>query len=379
MKGIFTYIIFLLIFQAEAQTEMSKNADSLYATGNYTKAINEYSKIGSEKASLQIARAYKAIGNFEKSVVQYKALVSDNPNLEMAQFELAKLYLKVNQFNSAKDLFSLLVQKTPENPEYHFYLGESFREGGDFKRAIPSFENAVYVDSTHLRSLFQMSKYYLVKGEKDSVLRYTDMGLKFYPKDVSLINLKALAYFNNDNFRNSIPHFEELLQLGETKTYVYQKLGYAYFRTWEFEKAKNMYKMAIGMEMDNPELYYELGRVYLKDRAMDSAQIFIQRAIELKKPNLASEYETLASIARQQEKLNEALEYYKLAHREDREEPRYYYQICAMNDGLKNNLKESLDCYESYLNQYGDKYPYLNEIVSKRISDLKAEIHFSKN
>ncbi|UWX55417.1 hypothetical protein NYZ99_02380 [Maribacter litopenaei] len=208
--------------------------------------------------------------------------------------------------------------------------------------AIPSYKKAIAVDSTHLRSLFQLSKFYLVKRAKDSVLYYTNMGLSFYPEDVSLLNFKGLAYFNNDNFRDAIPYFEKLIELGEHKPFIYQKLGYAYYKTWEFEKAKMIYKMAIGMEVDNPELYYELGHVYLKDRVLDSAQIFIKRAIEVKKPNLAKEYETLASIAREQNDLGGAMRFYTLAHQEALDEPSFFYQICAMKEGLNKNAKESL-------------------------------------
>ncbi len=380
-KNKYFWIILLILvsFNISAQMSLSQKADSLYTTGNYIQAINTYSKAGTVKSSLQIARAYNAIGNFEKAVAQYESLVNINPAMEIPQFELGKLYLKTKQYPLAKELFFKLVQKSPKNPEYHFYLGESIREFEDLDLAIPSYKNAVAVDSTHLRSLFQLSKYYLIKREKDSVLYFTNKGLNFYPNDVSLLNFKGLAYFNNDNFRDAIPYFEKLLDLGETKPFVYQKLGYAYFKAWEFEKAKAMYKKAIGMEDNNPELYYELGHVYLKDRALDSAQFYVKKSIEVKKPNLASEYETLAGIARQKDKLSETLVYYTLAHEEQPDEPRYFYQICAMKDGLDKNPKESLDCYQSFLNKYRDPHPYFHEIVSKRISELKTEIHFSQN
>ena len=279
MKRKLIYILALVFYQVDAQSIKIHFADSLFVTGNYINAINEYSKLGSEKASLQIARAYNAIGNFEKAIAQYEALVSENSTLGIAKFELAKLYLKTKKYSQAKELLGVLTAEFPENPEYHFYFGETIRENEDLDLAIPSYKNTVAVDSTHLSSLFQLAKYYLIKRERDSVLYFTNIGLNFYPNDVSLLNFKGLAYFNNDNFRDAIPYFEKLLDLGESKSFLYQKLGYAYFKAWEFEKAKTMYKTAIGMEEDNPELYYELGHVYLKDRALDSAQFYVKKSI----------------------------------------------------------------------------------------------------
>jgi tetratricopeptide (TPR) repeat protein len=69
-------IIFLLIFtKAGAQSSSLTVADSLYAIGNYTLAINEYAKVASPNAQLQIARAYNAIGNYEKALAQYENIV----------------------------------------------------------------------------------------------------------------------------------------------------------------------------------------------------------------------------------------------------------------------------------------------------------------
>lgn len=379
MKYINLVLTIFISIICEAQIRSLNSADSLYATGNYIKAINEYAKDGSPKAALQIGRSYNAIGNFDKAITQYESLLSEHPELEIAKFELSKLYLKVKKYDLAKKLLIELIDTNPNNPEYFYVLGESFRENSLLDKSITNYKRAIQVDSTHLRSLFQLAKYYLVKREKDSVLHYSNMGLDFYPEDVALINLKALAYFNNDNFGSSVPYFEKLIELGEHKPFVYQKLGYAYFKTWEFEKAKKMYTSAIMMDSENPELYYELGHVFLKDRALDSAQVYFNQAIKIKKPYLAKEYESLAGVYRIQENLKEALHYYQLAHQEEPRNPTYYYQVCALNDQLSDNPEKKLEYYENFKKMYGKNRPYISEMVAKRISELKSEIHFSKN
>ena len=69
------------------------------------------------------------------------------------------------------------------------------------------------------------------------------------------------------------------------------------------------------------------------------------------------------------------MKYYKLAHTEDPTEPRYYYQVCALIDQTSKDAKVKLGCYAYYVKNYGTKQPYLSEIVGKRISELKEEIH----
>ncbi|MGB7395444.1 MAG: tetratricopeptide repeat protein [Pricia sp.] len=121
-------MIFLFNLAVEAQNTAEEIPDSLYATGNYTKAINYYAEAGGEKASLQIARSYSAIGNWDKAIVQYQDVIERRPDWQIAGFELGKLLLKSKQYDKARKRFSRLAAADDYNPEYHYYLGELFQE-----------------------------------------------------------------------------------------------------------------------------------------------------------------------------------------------------------------------------------------------------------
>ena len=220
----FLLVIFLIqIVRAEAQTSDSSVADSLYVVGNYSKAINEYSKVGGVSSALQIARSYNAVGNYEKAITQYQYVVDEDVENQLAQFELGKLCLKVNRFEEAKSVFTNLSNLNTTNPEFQFYLGEVNRHLDVTDQSLKQYKKAIKLDSTHLRSLFQLAKYYTIKQERDNALTYILKGLNYYENDVSLINLHALVLFNDAQFEKAIPLFERVLELGEDKNYVYEK------------------------------------------------------------------------------------------------------------------------------------------------------------
>lgn len=371
-------LIFCCGFLVNAQTGDLDSADSLYATGNYTLAINEYSKSGSPSASLQIARAYNAIGNFDKAIGQYESILNKNPKLRIAGFELGKLYLKSNEYDKARKLFTKLVSTRTGNPEYHYYLGEAFRELGQSASSLVSYKNAVEKDSTHLRSLFQLAKYFTIKQERGQVLRYVDKGLEFYSNDVSLINLKALIYFNDNQYEKAIPWFEKVLELGEHKEYVYEKLGYCYYKNWEFDKAKKAYQEVIAINDDNSDAYFSLAEVFRKNKQLDSAEVFINKGMAIKKPIFAKGYSALAGLYRERNDLKIALKYYLMAHDESPEDSNLYYNVCTVNDQLSDDPKKKLDYYENFILKYGKERPYISDMVARRISELKEQIHFAK-
>jgi len=375
MKKIYMLLV-IIVFKAEAQSSALGIADSLYATGNYLKAINVYATIGGMSPSLQIARSYKAIGNYEKAIAQYENLVKENPDLQIASFELGKLFFKVKDFNEARKLFSKLVSINGQNPEYYYYLGETFRELEQSASSLVAYKNAVQIDSTHLRSLFQLGKYFTIKQERDNALRYVDTGLRFYENDISLINLKALIYYNDGQYEKAIPWLERVLELGERKEYVYEKLGHCYFKNWDFEKAKNTYQTLISINDTNSETYFSLAEVYRKNKQLDSAEVFIKKAMDVKRPIFAQGYSSLAGFAQERNNLKTALEYYKLAHKEMPTEPRHYFQICTVYDRLAENANKKLEYYENFIKLYGREQPYLSQMVAKRVSELKEQIHF---
>ncbi|VXB68336.1 tetratricopeptide repeat protein [Maribacter litoralis] len=379
MKLFFILILLLLQIKAEAQTSALGVADSLYTLGNYSKAINEYSKVGGLSAALQIARSYNAVGNYEKAITQYQYVVEEDVKNQLAQFELGKLLLKVNRFKEAKSVFTNLSNLNMTNPEFQFYLGEVNRHLDVTDESLKQYEKAINLDSTHLRSLFQLAKHYTIKQERDNALKYILQGLRYYENDVSLINLHALVLFNDYQYEKAIPLFEKVLELGEDKDYMYDKLAFSYNRNWEFSKAKKAYHILIKRDDTNSQTYFDLASVYQKENKLDSAKIFIKKAMVVQKPVFANGYNQLAYIAREQNDFKTAFKFFKMAHQEDTSDARTYYNIATTYDQFGTDLQKKLVYYQNFLNDYPNEHPYYYETAKKRISELKEEIHFTKD
>lgn len=378
MKKIILFIFLISIATAEAQSSASAIADSLYATGNYTNAINYYAEEGTQKASLQISRAYNAIGNYDKAIAQYESVVEKAVDYQIARFELGKLYLKTKRYDDARKLFTGLVRDDTNNPEYLYQQAESFRELDQIASSVVTYKKAIAIDSTHLKSLFQLGKYFVVTRETNQALQYLNMGLQFYADDVSLINLKALAHFNNDEFDKALPLFERLIELGEKKEFVYTKLANCYFKTWAFEKAKKTYKYLIELDAYNQNAYFNLGQVFFKNKQVDSAMYYVKKSIAVQEVTFEKEYANLAYMYHSEKDFKSALKYFNKAFDEDPSNHQNYYQICLLIDKTSNDLSEKLRYYEAFISKFGPSKRYFSEVVSKRISLLKEEIHFAE-
>lgn len=80
----------LMFFKTEAQTSVLNFADSLYAKGNYSKAIEQYKLYNTPKEIYnKIAKSYMAIGNYDEALKNYEAYIIENPNDALIKFDYA--------------------------------------------------------------------------------------------------------------------------------------------------------------------------------------------------------------------------------------------------------------------------------------------------
>jgi len=377
-KAIALFLI-IISFEVGAQSSTVSLADSLYLVGNYTKAINAYSALGDENASLQIARAYAAMNNNEKAIAQYLGHVEQYPENTLAKFELGKLYDKTKNYDAAIQLFKSLTEDPNQNPEFYYYLGKSLQSKLDYKNGNNALKKAISIDSTHLRSIYLLGKYFVGVEEPANALEIIELGLRTAPNDVALINLKALTKFEIGEFEIAAELFERLLDLGERKPFIYQKLGYAQANIRAYGKAKDTYHKLGEISSYEADSFKGLGQVYLMEKKLDSAEIYFLKSIEQRQYVFDNEYQSLGRIARLKGELKKSLEYYKKAWEENTANYLNHWQVCVIADDYFKDPETKLRYYEKLVSSHEQLAPFLKERAEKRILELKEEIHFTKN
>lgn len=362
----------------DAQQPSFAMGDSLYIIGNYSAAINAYAEAGTDKASLQIARAYNAIGNYEKAIKQYQSLIKKDSTALLPQFEVGKIYDKTKNYEASEKLFKRLTKKSPKNAEFFYFLGKAFQKQLDYDNANEALHKAIELDDTHLRSIYLLGKYYVGVEEPINAHRILDIGLRTAPNDLALINLKALAYYDNSQYENAIPLFEKLLAAGERQPFIYKKLGNAYRDSWQPKKALETFRSLSEIINYEPDGFLGMAQVFLKEKQLDSAEVYFLKSIEERRYVFDNEYGNLGRIAREKGRLKKALDYYTLAWQEDPLNQFHYWQVCVLADEYYKDPKTRLRHYEKLLVDYENLFPFLKARAQKRISELKEEIHFAK-
>mgnify|MGYP001437729966 CR=1 FL=1 len=160
MNRIFFSKIFLYLFKAEAQTSAFQLADSLFAMGNYQKAIELYQKSTPKISAAtyqKIAQAYQATGNLSLAIRNYEEAIQQNQELVVAKSRLAKLYYQNSKYQLSDSLFRELIQHYPENPDFYYRLA-LVKEKLKDTTAIRDFKKVLEIDEHHQKALYELAK-----------------------------------------------------------------------------------------------------------------------------------------------------------------------------------------------------------------------------
>ncbi|WP_082994809.1 tetratricopeptide repeat protein [Aquimarina megaterium] len=376
MNRALIFILCMIIHQANAQSSALTIADSLYSFGDYSNAIKKYQKIVPKDRYivLQIAKSHRAKGTYTDALSYYKQALKTTNLTTSVKLEYAKLLMITGKLKKADSMYTDLVLKHPKNPDFQYRLGVIKKRLKD-TLAISYFKEAFRLDSTHQKSCFEISKNYLKKKNYDMVWKTANIGLRSYPENVELISILGQNFLFRKDYDTALPYFQKLLKLNQKNEFIHSKLGLCYSKTYEYKKAISHFNEVLKYDDKSPNTYSLLGHAYEQLKKYDNALEYYKKALALKDTPLEEDLLSIALIYRFQEKWKKAIQYAKLAIKEDPNNDRAHYQLAMFADAHYQDPEIKLKYYNNYLKKFDtDKKDYFNMIVKKRIAQLEEEI-----
>ena len=400
MKEIFYLGALLLTFKAGAQTPAFSVADSLYAVGAYSKAIMTYEAKPnlSAKDFLNVARSYKGLGNRAAALEYYQESCTADPNLVIASVEFGKLSITTKKYTQADSIFSNLLERYPDNPEFYYQKGVALSKLKvdptklvDSAQAIKlpkqlareSFAKAVQLDSSHQKAIYQLARNILTKEKKfPEVEKLCFKALESAPENVEIIGLLAQSFYYREFFRDAAKQFERLLELGQESLFIYEKLGLCYENKREYEKAIPNFEAVIQKYDDENLLAHSrLANCYLRIRDLKKAESYAQIALFLADNSIENEYYGLAQVYDVKQEYGKAIKYYSntLSENTDRIDAAYGKVVAA--DKYYKDKAAIIKGYEKFFTDYENdgRISWYHHLLDKRISALKEELFFEED
>lgn len=376
MRKLFLFIVVVIIFKAEAQTSALKIADSLFRLGNYTKAISYYQKETkfTNYNQTKIAESYIGLGANRKAIPYYENVVLKDSALLTARYELGKLYYKTKAITKATVCFEKLIKDAPLNPNFQYYLGLVQLQAKN-KSYIQAFKKAVTIDPYHLKSIKQLCKHFLKKKQWLSFEKYSTIGLRNYSEDDVLINYKAQACFNQQQYKKAIHYFIKLHAIDPENTFVLYRLGIANHMLENYKEAIIFYKKAIEQDKTNGDYHSQIGLAYLGLKLYKESYRHFVKAKNYNDVKIDVELYNLGLWYKEQKQYANAIKWFKKALIENPFNYKAQFEWAISADNYYKDIESKLKIYKVYKLSFEGKNKRNDEVVAIRIRHYVELLH----
>ncbi len=408
MKKILLFIgLVFLTYKMDAQNSILKLSDSLMQVGNYQAALQKlekinnssadifekiagiYQKVGdnskaienymkayqlnpSDKIKEKLGKSYQFRGNSDKAIRLYNEVLSANPDNLLLKYNLAKLYMAERKTSFAVKLLKELIQKDSLNPNYYYQLGEVYEKLN--KDPSKVYLKAYALDSLHLKSIYNLAKFYKSIKVKDSTGLFIDIGLKISPDNLNFIQLKAQNEFLKKEYDTTLVYLKELEKQNFETMFVYKLFGLSYYNLKEYENALIYFRKASQKDFKDTTISYNLGLVYKALKDYKKAEMSFLMSIMFQKPQVDKNYYQLGLVQLEQGNQKKAIESFEEAFKNNPGNHIVLLRLAIISDDYYKDQKIAIKHFEKYIDKFSKKDEESTLYVKGRIKEIKKEL-----
>ncbi len=186
-------------------------------------------------------------------------------NILFAQtIDEGKKFIYYERYNSAKDLFSKLLNANPNNVEAAYWLGQSYLGAEDSVSAKALYQKTLAANPNAPLMLVGMGQIALMDGQKDEARNRFETAISLTKgKDFNIINAIGRAIVDT-RLGDAVYAIEKLKSIPENKRTpeIWTTLGDAYRKMTDGANAQLSYQSALAADLNFARSSFMIGRLY---------------------------------------------------------------------------------------------------------------------
>ena len=308
-----------------------------------------------------VERAWKLVdeGRFNSAMALAEKLIASN--VLDGYLLKARIEFQQGHRGEALDILLLAQKRFPNAPRVYLTLGRLYAIqalSGNPKATEPAKEylnKAIELDSSCLPAAVTLANLCYGIGDKACFEQWLDYSLQIDKEHPKVVELKARELYDKGRYAELRDYLESKRQLVAKNTSLKELLFKAYYHTQEYVEARKLLQELLAEEPDNMELYFIMGKMYGRSRALDVEKYILNNSL-LKGKDL---YLALAFFWEGVGDTDMALRYYDKAIEIDPSDPHLY---------------ETVGTYLISNSKYNEAITYLSKLVKLEPSSYKS--HF---
>lgn len=215
---------------------------------------------------------YESLGKKDEALKNYMLYYRKNASVQIG-YKIGKLLIASKRFTEAESLYTSMISGTDPKPDIFVMIGGLKVVQKDTAEGLRYFKKALELDSLNEDALRSAAQIYLSRND--------------YP--------------------NAIVNYEKLYNENELGEVYGRTLAIIYFYNKQFDKAESLLSDLLKDGMDDYELHYYLGLVFMGQKKNDLAMIEFEKTLSIRN-TFDDAWKEMCYLAIRDKKYDEALQ-----------------------------------------------------------------------
>jgi tetratricopeptide (TPR) repeat protein len=241
-------------------------ARTAFDSGNYAKAAPLFEQAARESADcgalFYLGLTRYRLQQLDEAVVAFQAAARCNPKSADAEIALADAYAQKGNADEALSAYSRALNLDPENRGAVRGAATIYLNKEDNEKALPLLEKLVRADPENAQAHADLAAGYAALANREGAETEFKKALKLNPASAAAETGLGNLYLKQGSDAQAILFLMKAISHEPRAFEPHFLLGSAYSQTGKYEKALTEFTSALRLGGEQPEIYYQLARVY---------------------------------------------------------------------------------------------------------------------
>lgn len=185
--------------------------------------------------------------------------ITSDPATPVVSYGDAEAAFGRGRYTEAAQLFGSFTEANPDNAWGHYMLGLAAWKAGEHERALEGFDQALRLDPSHRKSLFNSARVLLDTRRPKEGLERIEKALAIEPLSAEGLRLLARARHEMGQVPEAIEGYQRAIALDDRDAWAMNNLGLIYIQQGRYDTALPPLARAVELRANAPVFQNNLG------------------------------------------------------------------------------------------------------------------------
>jgi tetratricopeptide (TPR) repeat protein len=184
--------------------------------------------------------------DFSQASSQFQMIVESQPDFISPHYELAKLYLIMDEINKALEEYKEIAELDLKDASVHLSIGNIYSKQGKNDEAITEYKQVITLAPDSPVGYNELAYHYAENETNlDEGLTFALKASQSSPKDASILDTLGWVHLKKGAYEKALENLKSAIELSPNSPTIRYHLGMAYYKSNDLKNALNEFKNSL--------------------------------------------------------------------------------------------------------------------------------------